>query len=374
MPWSITIARVAGSEIRIHITFLLLLAGVGIAGYRLGSIGAAVDSVLFVVVVFACVALHELGHSLAARRYGIPTLDITLFPIGGLARLSRIPERPSEEIVIALAGPAVNVVIATILMLFLGVGVRGLANLENPEIGFGARLASINIFLALFNLIPAFPMDGGQVLRAALWYKLGRRRATEIAVWIGNGLAFALGLIGLYYGDPILLLVAIFVFLAARAGAGRTGPGEMARRIPLDRVLTRSFESLAPQSTVEDATALLRRTTQREFPVLDAAGHFLGMLTRADLIRSHGASGPGTLVDDVMSRDVPIVTNAGELQAAVDRMQSGGAPYIAVAEADCSFIGYISREHFAEVTMLAERKVAPGHDGKTAARPPGQTG
>ena len=353
MTWSITITRVAGVEIRIHITFLLLLAWIGIASYRSGGTGAAVDSVIFVIAVFACVALHELGHSLAARRYGIPTRDITLLPIGGLARLSRIPEYPSEEIVIALAGPAVNVVIAAILMLFLGgrISVSEVADLGNPELGFAGRLASINIFLALFNLIPSFPMDGGRVLRAALSYPLGGHRATEVAAWIGQGLALVFGLIGLYYGDAILAFIAIFVFLAARAEARRVR--ERVCRVPLDRILIRSFESLAPQSTVEDAAALLKRTAQREFPILDDAGHFRGMLTRNNVIMSRGSSGPGTMMVDVMSKDIPIVTNANQLQAAVHRMQSGRAPYIAVAEADGRFVGYISQENLAELMMLA---------------------
>ncbi|MEX0852295.1 MAG: site-2 protease family protein, partial [Bauldia sp.] len=221
MPWSITVARVAGSEIRVHLTFLILLAWIGIAQYAAGGAAAALDAVLFIVAVFACVVLHELGHAVAARRYGITTPDITLLPIGGLARLSRIPDNPTEEIVIAVAGPLVNVLIAAVLIVILGArpDAATIAAIEDPAPGFLARLAAVNIYLVLFNLIPAFPMDGGRVLRALLAFRLGRRRATEIAARIGQGLAFAFGFLGLVYGNPILVFIAIFVYLAAAGEA-----------------------------------------------------------------------------------------------------------------------------------------------------------
>src|SRR5207253_3059604 len=152
MPGSITIARVAGSEIRIHVTFLLLLAWFGIADYMAGGVAAAVDGIAFILAVFACVVLHELGHALAARRYGISTPDITLLPIGGLARLSRMPEKPSEEIVIAIAGPLVNLVIALVLFLILGAAVdfRAVTHLDDPTYGFLARVAGANVTLVVF--------------------------------------------------------------------------------------------------------------------------------------------------------------------------------------------------------------------------------
>jgi Zn-dependent protease len=223
MSWSITIARVAGTEVRIHMTFLILLAWIGIVNYvALGGAGA-LAAVVFIIAVFACVVLHELGHAVAANFYGIKTTDITLLPIGGLARLARMPDRPGEEIVIAIAGPLVNVVIALVLILGLGLALDpdGMAAaLTEPGAGFFARLAAINIFLVLFNLIPAFPMDGGRVLRALLSIWLGRRRATDIAARVGQALAFVFGFLGLMVGNAILVFIAIFVYLAATAEAG----------------------------------------------------------------------------------------------------------------------------------------------------------
>jgi Zn-dependent protease len=354
MPWSLTIARVAGSEIRIHVTFLLLLAWIGIAQFLQGGADAAIESVLFVLAAFACVALHELGHALAARRYGIATPDITLLPIGGLARLSRIPERPSEEIVIAIAGPAVNVLIAAVLVLFLGaqVDVAEIGDIDKPAFGFLARLASVNIALVLFNLIPAFPMDGGRVLRAALSAWLGRRRATEIAALTGQALAFGFGFVGLFTGNAILVFIAIFVFIAAQAEAGDVGLAETARRLPVDRAMIRTFEALDANATVEDAAALLLRTTQHEFPVLDGGGRLRGMVTRTDMIRSYRSTGPATPAIEVMTTGIPSVAAGASLETAVKEMRETGARFVAVVDGSGRFLGYVSQENLAELMML----------------------
>jgi stage IV sporulation protein FB len=255
MSWSVTIGRVGGSEIRIHLTFFILLAWIGIAQYMGGGTAAAIDGVAFIIAVFACVLLHELGHAVAARRYGIATPDITLLPIGGLARLSRLPDMPGEEIVIALAGPAVNVVIAVLLIVVFGAHIdpNAMAELENPAAGFLARLAAVNVLLVLFNLIPAFPMDGGRVLRALIAFRLGRRQATEIAARIGQAIAFGFGFLGLIGGNPFLVLIAVFVFLAAAGEAGEAGLREAARRVPVDRAMVRDFFSLGPRSIVDEA-------------------------------------------------------------------------------------------------------------------------
>jgi len=356
MPWSITVGRVAGSEIRIHLTFLILLAWIAIAEYVQGGGGAAVDGVLFVIAVFACVVLHELGHAVAARRYGITTPDITLLPIGGLARLSRIPEKPGEEIVIALAGPAVNVVIAVVLIAVLGARFdpAAIASIENPAPGFLARLATVNIFLVLFNLIPAFPMDGGRVLRALLAFRLGRRRATEIAALIGQGLAFAFGFLGLMSGNAILVFIAIFVFLAASAEAGDVGMRETARRVSVDRAMITKFESLGAEATVDDAANALIRTTQREFPIVDGSGRLRGFLGRDAMIKALKATGPGTPVIDVMTHGVPTVRSGQPLERALQLMQENQASEIGVLDANEQLIGYVSRENLAEFMMVGD--------------------
>ncbi len=363
MTWSITIARVAGSEIRIHLTFLIFLAWIAIAEFIQGGTGAAVASVAFVVAVFACVLLHELGHALAARHYGISTPDITLLPIGGLARLSRLPEKPSQEIVIAVAGPLVNVVIAFVIILVLGAkfDLSAMAQIENPGPGFLVRLAGVNIFLVLFNIIPAFPMDGGRVLRALLAFRMGRRRATELAARIGQGFAFALGFLGLMSGNAILVFIAIFVYLAAASEAGDVSLIEAARRLPAEGAMVRAFESLGPQATVDAAAEALIRTTQHEFPVVDGGGRLRGILTREAMIRAMKTSGPATPVIDVMTKDVPTVRVGQSLELAVKMMQDHKMPFAGVVNETGRFIGYVSQENLYELMMLGGGEWVSAH-------------
>jgi Zn-dependent protease/CBS domain-containing protein len=357
MSWSITIGRIAGTEIRIHLTFLLLLAWIGFAQYLQGGGGGAVfQEILFILAVFACVLLHELGHVLAARRYGIATPDITLLPIGGLARLSRMPEKPSEEIVIAIAGPLVNVVIAVILILILGTGIgfSAFTEVEDSAQGFLARLAAVNVFLVVFNLIPAFPMDGGRVLRAALSFRLGRRRATQIAAWIGQALAFVFGFWGLMSGNVILVFIALFVFLAAQAEAGDANLSDTAKRVPVQRAMISEFVSLGPQSSVAEAADALIRTTQHEFPVVDGAGHLRGILTRDEMIKAFRSSGPTTPVIDVMTPNVPTVRSGEKLDVVIRRMREGQSGFIGVVDQNDKLVGYISQENLAELMMLGD--------------------
>ena len=371
MSWSITIGRIAGREIRIHLTFLILLAWIGFAEYLQGGSAAAIEGVAFIVAVFACVTLHELGHALAARRYGITTPDITLLPIGGLARLSRIPEKPSEEIFIALAGPAVNLVIAAVLIVILGArpDLATLAQIEEANPGFLVRLASVNIFLCVFNLIPAFPMDGGRVLRALLAFKLGRRRATEIAARIGQGLAFVFGFVGLMSGNALLVFIAIFIYLAATSESGDVGMRETARRVPVERAMVSVFERLGTQSTVDDAADALIRTTQREFPVVDGGGRLRGFLSRNAMIAALKATGPGTPVIDVMTRDVPTVKSGQSLELALRLMQEKQASEIGVLDGDERFVGYVSRENLMEFMMVEDAEAKTAAPGPWQGRP-----
>ena len=214
MKWKM--ANLAGIGVYLHWSFWLLPAWILLSAG--GGLAGAVGSVLFVFAIFGCVVLHELGHALMARHYGIGTRDITLYPIGGVANLERMPRRPSQELAIALAGPAVNVVIAGTLfgtLLVAGVGAQG-PSFSLVGGSFLLNLLAVNVALVVFNMLPAFPMDGGRVLRAFLAMRMSYLRATEIAVRVGQGVAIALGLLGLWTGGT-LLFVALFVFLAARA-------------------------------------------------------------------------------------------------------------------------------------------------------------
>ncbi|MFN0265054.1 site-2 protease family protein [Tepidamorphus sp. 3E244] len=365
MSWSVTLGRLFGSEIRIHLTFLLLLAWIGVVYYRQGGAAAAIDGVLFVITVFACVTLHELGHALAARRYGIRTPDITLLPIGGVARLERMPEDPVQEIIIALAGPAVNVVIAGLLVLLfsaqpdLGQAVA----LSDPGPTFAARLAAVNVFLVLFNLIPAFPMDGGRVLRAALALRMSRMKATAVAARVGQVLAFGFAALGIMGGNFMLVLIAVFVFLAASAETEGTSLMTTARRLRVRDAMISAFEALGPQSTLDDAAKVLLRTTQHEFPVVDGAGKLRGMLTRKGLVAALAANGPDMPVIEAMETDIPLAPENARLDKALDAMQVAASNFVAVAGSDGRFTGYVSRENLAELNMLthADWAATPRH-------------
>lgn len=215
MKWKL--ADVAGIGVYVHWSFWILPAWIVLAGAGSGLAGAIVN-VAFVFAIFGCVILHELGHALMARYFGIGTRDITIYPIGGVASLNRMPTRPSQELAIALAGPAVNVVIAAALfVVLLIVGVSGsLLAFDIVSGSFLLNLLIVNVGLVLFNLLPAFPMDGGRVLRAILAMRMSHLRATEIAARIGQAAAMFFGLVGLLTGGT-LLFVAMFVFLAASA-------------------------------------------------------------------------------------------------------------------------------------------------------------
>src|SRR4051812_6245211 len=270
MGWSFRVARVAGIEVRIHVTFLLLLAFFAYTGYAHDQTAAgALASVVRVLALFGCVLLHEFGHALAAARYGIKTPDITLLPIGGVARLQRMPDRPLQELVVAIAGPLVNVVIAAALFAGLGLRARfGFTDIENPTTGLLQWLALVNVALVVFNLIPAFPMDGGRVLRALLATRFNYARATRIAARVGQVLAFGFGALALMNGNMLLILIAIFVYFGAGQEAAAAQMRDLARGVAVSEAMVTDFRTLGAGDTLEHAVEALLRTSQHEFPVI----------------------------------------------------------------------------------------------------------
>jgi Zn-dependent protease len=353
MAWSFPIGTVKGTVIRIHLTFLLFLLWIGVSHYARGGQRAAVEGLVFITLLFLCVLLHEFGHVFAARRYGVQTPDVTLLPIGGVARLERIPEKPSEELVVALAGPAVNVVIAVLLFLVLG----GLPTMDDgtqvhdPGMGLLERLAWVNISLVVFNLIPAFPMDGGRVLRALLAYRLGYARGTRIAAGIGQAVAFALGLAGLF-GNPLLIFIALFVYMGAAAESNAAQMRDASRGMIASDAAETRFEGLSPTATVGDAVERLLSTSQHDFPVVDGAGRLRGVVTRDDMIRALRERGPEAPVLEVMRRDVPLLHYRQPLDQAMRAMQEGKHPAVGVVDAEGRLVGLITPESLGELMMV----------------------
>jgi stage IV sporulation protein FB len=353
MSWSLNIGSVAGTVVRIHLTFLLFLAWIFVASYASSGAASAWDSVIFMVLLFLCVLLHEFGHIFTARAFGVTTPYVTLLPIGGVAQLERIPEDPRQEFLIAIAGPLVNVAIALALLLFAGASLYTSAatGVENMRIPLVDRLAAVNLFLALFNMIPAFPMDGGRVLRALLATRLGYVRATEVAAWIGQAVAFALGFIGLM-GNPLLIFIAIFVYLAASSEAHMVAMRAMSRGLPLSHAMMTQFATLSPQARVDEAVQTLLQTSQGEFPVVDSESKPVGILTRKDLIKALKDRGPDAPVSEAMAPELPTIGHRQHLDDAFRLLQEKSAAAVGVIDATGRLIGLITPETVAEMMMV----------------------
>ncbi len=329
MSWSLNIGSIAGTAVRIHVTFLLFLAWIFGVSYVSGGPQAAWNGLLFMVLLFLCVLLHEFGHIFVARAFGVRTPDVILLPIGGVARLERIPEKPSEEFLVAIAGPAVNVLIALLLVAAgANPSTSHLAAVESTRDNLIDRLAMVNLFLAVFNLIPAFPMDGGRVLRALLTARFGYVRATEIAAAIGQWVAFALGFLGLF-GNPLLIFIAIFVYLAASSEAHLVAIRAISRGVPVTAAMLTQFTTLTPDEHVDAAVETLLRTNQSQFPVVDASGRPLGLLGRNDLIRALKERGPQGRVAEAMIGGIPTVSHRHCLDEAFRLLQEQSALAVA---------------------------------------------
>jgi len=356
MSWSFSIGRLFGSDLRIHITFFLLLAWVGYAAYATAGWSGALENVVFVILLFACVVAHEFGHALTARRYGIKTPSITLLPIGGLAQLEKMPEKPGQEILVALAGPMVNVAIWAILMLAgakMPLEMTGELDLTGP--GFLGRLAFVNLFLAVFNLIPAFPMDGGRVFRALLSLAMDRVQATRVAATAGQIVAFLFGFAGLSSGNPVLILIAVFVFVAANAESQDVAMRAVARQLSARDATITTFETLLPSDTLQAAASALVHSTQHEFPVVEADGTFLGFVTRNALFAALAQDGPRTRpVSEIMQTDIPSLKLTAKLEKVLDRLYKG-APAVAVTDSKGNMVGYITRENVGELMVINGR-------------------
>lgn len=353
MGWSLKLGTIAGTEIRIHMTFILLLVWIWFMHYRIGGAPAAWEGLAFIVSVFVCVVLHEFGHIAAARRFGIKTPDITLLPIGGVARLERNPSQPKEELLIAVAGPLVNIVIAALLIAVIGgvVGLGQLARPQDPQIDFLVRLAGVNIFLVLFNMIPAFPMDGGRVLRAILAWRWSWERATRVAATIGQGAAFVMGVAGLFF-SPMLILIAIFVYLAAEAETQSSELQAISGGVTVGDVMVTKFGVLRSDARLSEAAELLLATSQNEFPVVDGEGQFSGLLTRDGIIGALKEGGPNALVRAVMRTDIPTVYEETALGDSLRVMQTTGAPAAAVVSRSQHPVGIMNYETIGEMLML----------------------
>jgi Zn-dependent protease len=353
MRWSWKLAHVAGIGIYIHATFVLIVAWVALQYWRSErTASAALEGVAFVLALFTCVVLHELGHALVARRYGVRTRDITLLPIGGVARLERVPEQPSGELLVALAGPAVNLVIAGALFLWLGMS-PGLEPIERPGAaagGFLERLFWTNVVLAAFNLLPAFPMDGGRVLRALLATRLTYPRATELAARIGQAIALGFGFLGLAYSNPVLVFIALFVWIGASSESGMVSLRAAMSGMPVSRAMMTEFAVLSPADSLARAAELTLASSQRDFPVIEG-GKVVGILRQGDLLGGLSRSGHGAAVADFMCRGAEPVDSHAMLADVLTRLEQAECRTVPVTHAG-SLVGLLSMDNLGEFLRI----------------------
>jgi stage IV sporulation protein FB len=353
MKWSYTIGRIAGTAIKVHLTFLVLLAYLAFAGYQEGGSEGAMAAAVMLLALFGCVLLHEFGHILMARRFGVRTPDVILLPIGGVARLERIPSVPMQEFLIAIAGPIVTLAIAGILygVLAAGGAPPRIGRLEAGD-GILEFLLSANVWLLGFNLIPAFPMDGGRVLRALLASRLGLVRGTRLAANLGQALATVGGLYGLMSGQPLLALVAFFVFLGAGAEASAVETRAAGQGLQVAQMMVTRFQTVPVHATLGQAVELLLSTEQREFPVVDNLGRTEGILTRDNLIRGLSQRGPGSTVAEAMTAGAPVVPPTLGFEEALDRLRSSGLPALPVVDVGGTLVGLLTMDNITDLLLV----------------------
>ena len=365
MRWSWTIARIRGINIDIHATFLLLLAWIALVSYgQAHTPGAAIAAVLLTLVIFASVVLHEFGHATVAARFGIKTRSITLLPIGGIAHIERMPERPRQELAIAIAGPIVT--IAIVVVLYAALRLTGHSTTASTSLAapwsFAAQTMWVNIVLAVFNLLPAFPMDGGRVLRAALAMRMSFAQATELAARIGKVFALLFALAGLFVvGNPFLVVIAAFVWLSAAAEANAAQLKDTVSGVPVAQAMITDIRALEPGQPVSAAIEEVRAGFQHDFPIVH--DHTVaGMLTREDLLGALAHGRADVPVADVMHRDFAATTPDESIERAMERLRDCHCRTLPVMRGR-EVVGLLTAEKISEFVMIA----SASRTGKKAA-------
>ena len=360
MGWSFRIARVDGIDIKVHITFfLILILGAIQWGGMTGTAEGALFGVVLMILLFVCVTLHELGHSLVAKRFGIPVREIILLPLGGVSNITKNPDKPLHELLITIAGPLVNVVIAALLFVAIG-GIsrlnvldgRGLLQqIETPSLsGLLLWLLAANVTLVIFNLIPAFPLDGGRAFRAILAMFLGYRRATRIASIVGQLLAIVIGIYGLISGNFILVLIAVFVFFGANQETATAESKTVLTTLRVGDAYNKNALTLTIGDRVSKVVDFLLTSYQPDFAVLQGS-NLLGVVTRSDVLRSLASSPVDLYVTEMMERECVKVDSSKTLQEVSDQLRTQGAR-IAAVYSGAAYLGLISTEDISEAFAI----------------------
>ena len=391
MGSSLKIARIWGIDIQVHWSFILIL----FYGAYLFSRGAgnvltgAVYGVIVILLLFVCVVLHEFGHALTAKYFGVNVPHITLLPIGGVAQLEHMPRKPMQEFLITIAGPAVNFALALLLLpialLAVSLSVRaGTISTTLPGLwraaqsmsltGFLVTLASMNVLLGIFNLLPAFPMDGGRILRALLALRLRYVQATRIAVLVGRGMAILLALRGIFVGDIFLLLVAFFVYVGGRGELEAVEGRYILNDFSARQAVNKDAHVLYTSEPISRAVDYIMTTYQGDFPVYDLGHNLVGVLTRPRLVETlRGQGQDGRVVDVMIPRvQVPATTADTTLADVWEEMMQSGSRVIIVQDQG-QFLGLITLDDISELIQVMgaakerEDTIAGGPGNQTAA-------
>lgn len=358
--WAWNIATVFGIVVSVHATFVLLVVWVaGAYWFETQNLARVASGIALLLLLFACVLLHELGHALTARRFGFITREITLLPIGGIARLERLPDDPRQSLLITLAGPAVNIAIAMALFILLQLSgqwepLTPTSLLDAPLL---QRLMLVNISLVVFNMLPAFPMDGGRALRAILATRMNDQRATRIAARIGQGMAVLFAFVG-WLGNPLLILIALFVWAGAAAEARTADIRAAVRGVPIERVMLTAFTTLNPDEPLATAVELMQHEGRHEFPVT-RDGHLVGLLTRPRLLHAIEKGRPQARVADAMDDAVHAVDPGDMLDTALPLFDAGRSSIVPVVR-DGRLIGLLTAEAIAEFLAIQAARARAG--------------
>ncbi|MEH6639249.1 MAG: site-2 protease family protein [Porticoccaceae bacterium] len=361
MIWSRKLTRIAGIDVHVHLTFFLILLWIGLSVWRQTADPIAVaQGIGFILILFACVVMHEFGHALTARRFGIKTLRITLLPIGGVATMEKMPDDPKQEILVALAGPAVNMAIAAVIWLYLSLGINPgelPTSQANPSILFTSvthmlySVMYLNILLGVFNLLPAFPMDGGRVLRAALALYMPHYKATEKAATVGQGLALVMFILGLLY-NPFLMLISVFIWLGAAGEAGAEKLQHALHGVTAKDIMLSTFATLNDNDTLGKAIDLSIHSGQHNFPVKTENGD-LKVLTHPMLLTAVREHGEHTALRALSLPALTCVEPHADAEALLKNLHSGKSLLFGVTK-NHVLSGLISMEEVLEWLSLRQ--------------------
>ena len=349
---SVGTVKVFGVPVRLHFTFVLLLiflVFIGIGDRQSGAMTA-----IYIVALFGSVLLHEIGHTLVARSFGIRTIEIVMYPIGGVSRPERQPAA-RQELWIALAGPMVNLLVALLLLGWVAAhqGFQAVRELAQPtDANLAERIALGNLILCIFNLLPAYPMDGGRILRSFLALSRSEEEATRIAAGAGQGLAILMGMAGLLWGNFMLMFVALFVYLGAFQEGAAARSRILTAGYPVSAAMITEFHTLPHGATVRDAGELLLKTSQHDFPVVHGDA-VIGVLTRAALVRAMMSQGPDAYIAGVMEREFVRLSPEMSLAEALPKLSGAGGCAV-VMDANDALTGMLTTEHLSEFVLLRQ--------------------